>query len=65
MTSTLEWFKSSYSSNDGPDCVEVAISPANTGVGVHVRDSKDKDGARLAFDASSWAEFIDGMSTMP
>ncbi|MFF6979708.1 DUF397 domain-containing protein [Streptomyces sp. NPDC008343] len=65
MTSTLEWFKSSYSSNDGPDCVEVAISPANTGVGVHVRDSKDKDGARLAFEASSWAEFIDGMSTMP
>ncbi|MEU8850246.1 DUF397 domain-containing protein [Streptomyces sp. NPDC048564] len=65
MTSTLEWFKSSYSSNDGPDCVEVAISPATTGVGVHVRDSKDKDGARLAFDASSWAEFIDGMSTMP
>ncbi|MEU9055735.1 DUF397 domain-containing protein [Streptomyces sp. NPDC048384] len=65
MTSTLEWFKSSYSSNDGPDCVEVAISPANTGVGVHVRDSKDKHGARLAFEASSWAEFIDGMSTMP
>lgn len=63
MTSTLEWFKSSYSSNDGPDCVEVAISPAHAGV--HVRDSKDKDGARLAFEASSWAEFIDGMSTMP
>ncbi|MFC8092192.1 DUF397 domain-containing protein [Streptomyces sp. NPDC057301] len=65
MTPTLEWFKSSYSSNDGPDCVEVAISPANTGVGVHVRDSKDKDRAQLAFEASSWAEFIDGMSTMP
>ncbi|MGF0176831.1 DUF397 domain-containing protein [Streptomyces sp. Marseille-Q5077] len=63
MTRALEWFKSSYSSNDGPECVEVAISSANAGV--HVRDSKDKDGARLAFEASSWAEFIDGMSTMP
>ncbi|MGW7422237.1 DUF397 domain-containing protein [Streptomyces sp. NPDC054813] len=52
----LDWFKSSYSSNDGPDCVEVAISPAT--VTVHVRDSKDKDGARLAFGAASWASFV-------
>ncbi|MCZ4606607.1 DUF397 domain-containing protein [Streptomyces sp. Lzd4kr] len=56
MTSTLEWFKSSYSSNDGPECVEVAISPADTTV--HVRDSKDKDGAQLTFTGSSWAEFV-------
>jgi hypothetical protein len=29
MTPTpLRWIKSSYSGNDGPDCVEVAISPA-------------------------------------
>ncbi|WP_217546779.1 DUF397 domain-containing protein [Streptomyces sp. GbtcB6] len=55
MTSTLTWFKSTYSGNDGPDCVEVAISPVTTTV--HVRDSKDKDGARLAFGASSWAFF--------
>ncbi|MER5787745.1 DUF397 domain-containing protein [Streptomyces sp. NPDC001980] len=51
----LDWFKSSYSSNDGPDCVEVAISPVTTTV--HVRDSKDKDGARLAFGAASWTSF--------
>ncbi|MER7184587.1 DUF397 domain-containing protein [Streptomyces hyaluromycini] len=52
---TLEWFKSSYSSNDGPECVEVAISPvAST---VHVRDSKDRHGAQLAFGAASWASF--------
>ncbi|MFD8969984.1 DUF397 domain-containing protein [Streptomyces sp. NPDC059568] len=25
----MEWFKSSYSSNDGPDCVEVAVTPAS------------------------------------
>ncbi|WP_089101996.1 DUF397 domain-containing protein [Streptomyces hyaluromycini] len=52
----LDWFKSSYSSNDGPDCVEVAISPAATTV--HVRDSKDKDRAGLAFADASWAEFV-------
>ncbi|MEU9407607.1 DUF397 domain-containing protein [Streptomyces sp. NPDC048281] len=59
---TLDWFKSSYSSNDGPDCVEVAISPAGAPT---VRDSKDKDGARLTFGAASWASFIsaDGPGT--
>jgi hypothetical protein len=56
MTSTrLEWFKSSYSSNDGPDCVEIAIAPAAT---VHVRDSKDAQRAQLAFTGASWTEFV-------
>ncbi|MEV7977119.1 DUF397 domain-containing protein [Streptomyces sp. NPDC086519] len=55
----LNWFKSSYSSNDGPDCVEVAISPLTTTV--HVRDSKDKAGARLAFGEVSWAAFVCGV----
>jgi uncharacterized protein DUF397 len=53
---TLDWFKSSYSSNDGPDCVEVAI--ATPDVTVHVRDSKDKQGARLTFSDASWTEFV-------
>lgn len=56
MTSTLEWFKSSYSGNDGPDCVEIAIPPTHTTV--HVRDSKDRDGARLAFPEGAWARFV-------
>lgn len=43
----LEWFKSSYSSNEGPECVEVATAPADATV--HVRDSKNRDGAQLAF----------------
>ena len=49
MSATLMWFKSSYSSNDGPDCVEVALAPAT----VHVRDSKDKDRARLTVGEAS------------
>lgn len=60
MTSALEWFKSSYSGNDGPDCVEVAIPPTSTTV--HVRDSKDQQGAQLAFTARSWAAFLGSYS---
>ncbi|CAL9454215.1 hypothetical protein SUDANB58_02514 [Streptomyces sp. enrichment culture] len=57
MTSALEWFRSSYSSNDGPECVEVAISPAAHPT-VHVRDSKDRDGARLTFTDATWNRFL-------
>ncbi|WP_077800128.1 DUF397 domain-containing protein [Streptomyces sp. JHA26] len=56
MTSALEWFKSSHSSNDGPDCVEVAIAPADATV--HVRDSKDPDAALLTFAGVSWTAFV-------
>ncbi|MFD5911978.1 DUF397 domain-containing protein [Streptomyces massasporeus] len=56
MTPTpLTWIKSSYSGNDGPDCIEVAISNPT----VHIRDSKAKDGARLAFPAEVWSDFLE------
>ncbi|MFF8728076.1 DUF397 domain-containing protein [Streptomyces sp. NPDC015171] len=51
---TLDWFKSSYSSNEGPDCVEVALTPA----AVHVRDSKDRDRAHLLVGGEPWAQFV-------
>ncbi|MFI6864480.1 DUF397 domain-containing protein [Streptomyces sp. NPDC050421] len=52
--SGLEWFKSSYSdSSDGNDCVEVAAAPDT----VHVRDSKNTQGPRLAFAPGAWADF--------
>lgn len=51
---SLEWFKSSYSSNEGPDCVEVATSPGT----VRVRDSKDPEGPQLAFSAAEWSAFL-------
>jgi hypothetical protein len=56
MTSALEWVKSSYSGNDGPQCVEVAIAPATPAV--HVRDSKNRDGAHLTFTATTWNQFL-------
>ncbi|MFB6846009.1 DUF397 domain-containing protein [Streptomyces sp. NPDC056373] len=57
MTTELAWFKSSYSSNDGPDCVEVAIPPAHSPA-IHIRDSKNKDGSRLSFTGGAWSEFL-------
>ncbi|NUP22773.1 MAG: DUF397 domain-containing protein [Streptomyces sp.] len=50
----LDWFKSSYSSNDGPDCVEIAASAS----AVYVRDSKDQQGPQLAFGQAEWSAFI-------
>ncbi|GGZ32805.1 DUF397 domain-containing protein [Streptomyces poonensis] len=50
----LKWFKSSYSTNDGPECVEVALTPCT----VHIRDSKNKQGPRLTFTPEQWAIFV-------
>ncbi|MEU9959451.1 DUF397 domain-containing protein [Streptomyces sp. NPDC050982] len=55
--SSLEWFKSSYSSNDGPECVEVAIAHA-TDATIHVRDSKDKERSQLTFTGAAWSDFV-------
>nr|WP_222870312.1 DUF397 domain-containing protein [Actinomadura decatromicini] len=49
----LQWRKSSHSSGQGGDCVEVASLTS----AVAVRDSKDPDGPRLAFDLASWRAF--------
>ncbi|MER5223317.1 DUF397 domain-containing protein [Streptomyces flaveus] len=53
-TSDLAWFKSSYSSASGDDCVEVATCPDT----VHVRDSKDKQGPQLALSPATWTDFV-------
>ncbi|MGP3973347.1 DUF397 domain-containing protein [Streptomyces sp. 8N114] len=52
--SALEWVKSSYSGDDGPACVEVAATPG----AVHIRDSKNVAGPRLAVTPATWADFI-------
>jgi Domain of unknown function (DUF397) len=51
----VTWRKSSYSGNSGGQCVEVgAAAPL-----IAVRDSKDRDGARLAFGREAWEAFAD------
>lgn len=53
-TPELDWYKSSYSSAQGDDCVEVAV----TEQAVHVRDSKDVARAPLTVDRDGWARFV-------
>ncbi|MBQ1119310.1 DUF397 domain-containing protein [Streptomyces sp. B15] len=50
----LNWFKSSYSSPQGDDCVEVATLPG----AVHVRDSKDTTIPSLCITPAAWSAFI-------
>ncbi|MFK0118555.1 DUF397 domain-containing protein [Streptomyces sp. NPDC090994] len=48
------WRKSSHSSASGDDCVEISTTPHT----VHVRDSKDKTGPRLALSPAAWDGFL-------
>jgi hypothetical protein len=52
--SQLKWFKSSYSSAQGDDCIEVAA----TELAVHVRDSKDVTRPHFAVGRDVWAQFV-------
>ncbi|GAA2659941.1 hypothetical protein GCM10010400_17820 [Streptomyces aculeolatus] len=50
----MTWRKSSYSHDNGGDCIEVATTPT----AVPVRDSKDPDGPHLAFTPAAWDAFV-------
>jgi Domain of unknown function (DUF397) len=52
--SGVSWRKSSCSSSNGGNCVEVARSMPSV---VAVRDSKDPDGPVLAFGSDAWRAF--------
>ncbi|MFF4563303.1 DUF397 domain-containing protein [Streptomyces sp. NPDC001435] len=49
------WFKSTYSTGNGGECVEVAVCPGT----VHVRDSKDVARAALAVESAAWTAFVE------
>ncbi|KOV50353.1 toxin-antitoxin system, toxin component [Streptomyces sp. AS58] len=49
------WFKSSYSSGAGGECVEVAALPG----AVHIRDSKDTTRVALAVQPTAWTAFVE------
>ncbi|MDX2935920.1 DUF397 domain-containing protein [Streptomyces ipomoeae] len=73
-TTELSWFKSSYSSGDGDDCVEVALSwhkstYSSGGDGdcvevapcphtIHIRDSKNPLGPTLTLSPTAWTGFL-------
>jgi hypothetical protein len=51
----LNWVKSSYSSGEGGECVEVASTPGT----VHVRDSKDTSRPALTVEPAVWSAFVE------
>jgi len=51
-TRAITWRKSSYSGNNGGNCIEVAAAQL-----IVVRDSKDPDGPRLTFGREAWQAF--------
>ena len=70
----LSWFKSSHSSYQGGDCLEVAyvwrkssyssdqggacVEVAAHPAAVHIRDSEVTDGAVLTVPPASWTAFV-------
>ena len=57
-----QWRKSSRSSGNGGDCVEVADNLPNL---VAVRDSKDPTGPTLTFTPTAWRTFLTQTPTRP
>ncbi|MGV9854021.1 DUF397 domain-containing protein [Streptomyces sp. NPDC003442] len=52
--SALQWIKSSYSTDDGPSCVEVASALST----IHIRDSKNPNGPQLTVTPTAWTAFV-------
>lgn len=73
MSTALEWFKSSYSSDEGGACLEVAfdwrkssysgsdggqcIEVAAHPTAIHVRDSKNPEGPTFTVAPTAWSAF--------
>ncbi|MFF1336552.1 DUF397 domain-containing protein [Streptomyces sp. NPDC058290] len=54
----MRWFKSSYGSGDGDNCVEVAPCAD----AVHIRDSKLTASPELAVHPTTWTAFLGGIT---
>lgn len=64
MKATPSWVRSSYSSQDGGNCVEWCPSvAAETGI-VPVRDSKVPVGPSLAVSRGAWAGLVQYAKTV-
>jgi Domain of unknown function (DUF397) len=53
----VNWRRTSFSSSNGQNCVEVAALPLS----VAVRDSKNPDGPKLTFTPAKWRAFTNGV----
>ncbi|MET8005395.1 DUF397 domain-containing protein [Nonomuraea glycinis] len=66
--SKARWRKSTFSGDNGGDCVEVAeltdapeSTPTDDNRLIAVRDSKDPDGPKLFFTPVEWDAFLNGV----
>ncbi|MET8175040.1 DUF397 domain-containing protein [Streptomyces clavifer] len=73
MSTALEWFKSSYSSDEGGACLEVAydwrkssysseqggacIEVSAHPSAIHIRDSKNPEGPTFTVAPTTWSAF--------
>ncbi|RSN89606.1 DUF397 domain-containing protein [Streptomyces sp. WAC 05379] len=55
MLTAIQWRKSSYSGDQGGNCVEIAEATAS----VAIRDSKNTAGPILAFEPTAFTVFLD------
>jgi hypothetical protein len=56
----MQWRKSTYSSDQGGQCIEVAEIPHNA---IAVRDSKTPAGPMLTIDPATFTTFVNWTST--
>ncbi|GAO08709.1 protein of unknown function [Streptomyces sp. 2112.2] len=49
------WYKSSYSSGDTGNCIEIVNLSSQIGI----RDSKDTSGPALVVSTAAWSSFVD------
>ncbi|MEV4976613.1 DUF397 domain-containing protein [Streptomyces scopuliridis] len=63
MNTALQWFKSSHSTEQGGNCLEVAYDlgkssySTDEGGAIHVRDSKNPAGPTLTLAPTAWTAF--------
>jgi len=56
MSTALQWFKSTYSSSEGGQCLEVALCPQ----AIHIRDSKNPT-PTLEVTPTTWTAFTSAL----
>ncbi|MEU5179129.1 DUF397 domain-containing protein [Streptomyces longwoodensis] len=57
LTTVIQWRKSSYSGDQGGECLEVASTPTPCPA-IAVRDSKNPAGPVLSFRPGAFREFV-------
>lgn len=55
---TADWFTSSYSDNQGGQCVQARRLASGPAARMAVRDSKNPEGGTFEFDRAAWMNFL-------